>query len=501
MSSTGRGRAGVDRAHAAEPPVLLPAPHELTVSLRLAFRVGSQDDPPGREGLAGLTAAVMGEGATSRHPYAEILALLYPMAAAYDARVDKELTTFVGRVHRDDAAQFADLVLDAVTRPAFTDADVERLRGRALDTVRNALRYSSDEELARQVLHAAAFAGSRYGHPVIGTVAGLEAITPDEVRGFYREHFTRDRLILGVGGAYPDALPGRLRDGLESLPWGGAPRVPAPAAVQRGERRAVIVDRTGPAAAISFGFPVAVRRGERDFYALRLATCWLGEHRNSFSHLFQVIRAARGLSYGAYSYLEWLPEASVRQMPVPGVPRRRQLFEVWVRPVPRPSAHFALRAAVRELERLYEHGLDRDQLERTREFLARYSLHFAETTAARLGYAVDGRVYGTVSPGHLERLAEATATLTLEEVNAAIRRHLSPDRMVIAVVSDGADGLAEALVTDAPSPVEYASPKPEAVLAEDRLTAVHRLHLRREDIEVVPVRDLFERSFEPKGPR
>ena len=39
--------------------------------------------------------------------------------------------------------------------------------------------------------------------------------------------------------------------------------------------------QAGADASISFGFPIDVRRGERDFYALWIANSWLGEHRNS----------------------------------------------------------------------------------------------------------------------------------------------------------------------------------------------------------------------------
>ena len=62
-----------------------------------------------------------------------------------------------------------------------------------------------------------------------------------------------------------------------------------------------------------------------------------------------MIRETRGLNYGDYSYIEAYPEGGQRQMPPPNVARRQQLFEVWIRTLPNPQAHFALRAAMREL--------------------------------------------------------------------------------------------------------------------------------------------------------
>src|SRR5262249_50956166 len=49
------------------------------VSLRIAFRAGSQDDPPGKEGLASLTARMLAEGGSRDVPYAELLEKLYPL--------------------------------------------------------------------------------------------------------------------------------------------------------------------------------------------------------------------------------------------------------------------------------------------------------------------------------------------------------------------------------------------------------------------------------------
>ena len=68
-----------------------------------------------------------------------------------------------------------------------------------------------------------------------------------------------------------------------------------------------IVEKDAPATAISIGFPIDVLRGSKDWYALAVANSWLGEHRNSSSHLYQVIREARGLNYGDYSYIEHFP--------------------------------------------------------------------------------------------------------------------------------------------------------------------------------------------------
>ena len=481
--------------------VLLPVAGDPTISLSLSFAVGSADDPPGKEGLAALTADMLTQGATARHSYEQILERLYPLATGYDATVDKELTTIGGRVHGDKLDEYVELLTDAVLRPAFRGEDFERLKGDALNFVGNTLRFSSDEELAKAALTAAAFAGTRYAHPVDGTLAGLEAITLGDVETFYRRHFVGAKLTLGIAGGYGDRLVTQLEQALTALGGDGGkgdgagdaaarPAVEPPALAGR---RVVLIEKPGADASISFGFPLEVRRGERAFYALWLANSWLGEHRHVASHLYQVIRDARGLNYGDYSYIEAFPDAGELQMPPVNVPRRRQLFEVWIRTLPNDQAVFALRAALRELDGLIERGLTAEEFELTRKFLTKYSTHYAPTTAARLGYAIDDEFYGIGGGGHLARFRETMAELTPDEVNRAIASHWQTRNLVIAIVTGDADRLASRLAAGAPTPVEYPNTMPAELLAEDEAIAVWPLGIDAAAIERWPIATVFAR--------
>lgn len=472
--------------------VLLPIGEDPSVTFKVSFRVGSQNDPPGKEGLARVTATMLAEGSTTEHTYEEILTLLYPMATSYSVRVDKELTTFSGRAHKDHLEPFFGLLADAYLRPAFRPGDFERAKNKHLNELRNDLRYSSDEELGKAALIELVFGGAPYRHPVDGTVAGLESITLEDVKSFYTTHYVRNNVVLGLGGGYPPDMPQRFADSLELLGEGPAPELEAFDPAPISGRRVRLVSKPGADASISLGFPIDVQRGDREFYALWIANSWLGEHRNSSSHLYQVIREARGMNYGDYSYIEAFPNGGRRQMPPTHVVRQHQIFEIWIRTLPNDQAHFALRAAVRELDQLVENGLSEAELNLTRSFLSKYYLHFAETTFDRLGYAVDDRHYGIESPGHLARFGEMMRSITREEVNAAIRKHLRSNSLAIAIVSGEADALHRSLVDGSPSPMTYPSPKPAEILAEDKEIAAYPLGITEDVISVVTVEEIFE---------
>jgi len=483
----------VARAGAA-PPVLMPVARDPNVALEVRFAVGSQDDPPGKEGIAALCGALLSEGGTRTRSYDEILAALFPLAGGYGVRVDKELTTVSGEVHRDNLSAFYGQFAEAVLRPGFRAEDFERLRDDAVNAIEKGLRYSSDEELGKAALTWKVYRGTPYGHLTGGTVESLRALTLEDVRAFWDEHFTADNLVFGLAGAYPEGFDERVRADLARLGEGAPPAAPPPAPAPIEGRHVVLVEKPGPSTAISFGHPIDVLRGSRDFYALWLARSWLGEHRNSVSHLYQVIRAARGMNYGDYAYIEAFPEGGFRRMPPTGVGRRSQMFEVWIRPLPEEQAVFALRAALAEVEELVEEGLTPEEFAFQRDFLRKYALHYAETTAERLGYALDDRFYG-LDESHLARLQRVLDELTVEEVNAALKEHVHVDDLVIAMVTENAEEMQQRLVSDAPSPMDYGDvEKPAEVLAADERYATYPLAIRADRVEIVPVDAVFERG-------
>ena len=475
-------------------PVLLPVPADPTVSFQLWFQVGSQDDPIGKEGLAALTAAMMTEGATRRRSYAELLEALYPIAGGIGASVDKEMTLLRGSVHRDHARAFADLFLEVATQSAFMQQDFERLRDRAVSSIENDLRYASGEELGKATLTAMVHGNTRYAHPQVGTVSALKSKTLDDLKAFAARHFTRERCVLGLGGSYEPGLVTSLDTALASgLPSEAPAAAPAiqPAAL-RGRSVRIIHNPAAIGSSISMGVPVSVRRGSREFAALWLANSWLGEHRNSGSHLYQVIREERGLNYGDYSYIEAFPNGGRLSQPPQGVGRRSQMFEIWIRTVQPQHTLFALRAALREVELLRKNGLTQEQFENTKRFLRGYVLHFAESTQARLGYAIDDRFYGI--DNHLGNFRRQLDSLTLEEVNAAIREFMSVENLAIAIVARDGEALRKELAAGAPSPMAYGEKevKSSTIIAEDALIASWSLSISADGIEVVPVEQAFQ---------
>jgi len=474
-----------------EQMVLMPIDGDPTVSFRVFFNVGSQNDPAGKEGLAALTAAVMAEGSTVNRSYEDILAQLYPMAADISDQVDKEVTVFSGRTHIDNLDEYYGLFREVILEPAFKEEDFERVKTDVLNYVQTSLRYSQDEELGKEALYEFIFAGTPYGHIEEGHVKSLESITLADVKTFYETHYTWDNVVIGLGGGFANPFAKSVKKDFEKLPEGKATEAPAPRVRSIKGLHVQIIDKNAPATAISFGFPIDVTRGDPDFYALAMATAWLGEHRNSFSHLYEVIREKRGLNYGDYAYIEHFPGGHRRQFPPANVARRQQIFQVWIRPVPNEARLFAFRAAVRELQTLIEDGMSQEDFDLTRKFLKGYILHYAPTTTAKLGYALDDRFYGN-EKDHWGMYAEALDELTREDVNAAIEKHLSFKNLKVVFITPDAEGLKNALVNNEPSPITYQSEKPAEIYIEDKEISTYPLMLKPGNVKILKVDEVFE---------
>ena len=91
--------------------VLQPGTSPLVV-FRAAFMTGAAFDPPGKEGLASLTAAMLAEGGSRSMTYQQIVDAMYPMATAVNWQVDKEITVFTGTTHIENLDKYYGLLRD-----------------------------------------------------------------------------------------------------------------------------------------------------------------------------------------------------------------------------------------------------------------------------------------------------------------------------------------------------------------------------------------------------
>lgn len=472
------------------------------VAFNIWIKSGSAADPAGKEGLASLTASLVSGGATDQDKLETILEKLYPLAAGYGASVDKEMTNFTGRVHKDNLEAFYGLLKNALLTPAFAEADFSRIKMQRLNSLERSRRYSRDEELSKQLLYWLAYDGTPYHHPEEGYVDSVRSITVDDVRAFYRRHYARDNIVVSVGGGYPEGFPVRVRKDLDALPATASPKRPAPDRLTTRPPvgvKVLLVDKEAEASAISFGFPIRLLRSDPDFVPLLVANSYLGEHRNSVGRLYQAIRETRGMNYGNYSYIEAFPAGYATQQPRVNVARRSHLFEIWIRPISATAPGnlhdrtlFATRAALFELQKLVEKGMTPEAVATSKQFLRNYVGTWGTTIGRRLGYAVDDAFYGIGKPGYLQSLKAAVDRVTPEQVNAAIKKHLQGDSYYLVIVTQDAAALKKKLLSGEPTSITYAGERPAALLAEDEVISALPIKVKEADVTILPIEKVLQ---------
>ncbi|KAF0248070.1 MAG: zinc protease, partial [bacterium] len=462
------------------------------LNMKLLFSVGSAYDPPGKEGLSALAATMVSDAGSKEKSIDEINKAFFPIAASFGSQVDKEMTTFTGVVHRDNLDIFVNLALKQLIEPGFREDDFKRLKEQQLNSLKEDLRSSNEEELGKERLQQNIFAGTPYGHPVLGTVAGLQSITLDDVKNFVRNSYTKSNLMVGISGNAPDEFVKRLNIDLSNLLAGPAPVIPNSVKGRMPQGIEVeIIEKETLATAISFGFPIEVNRSHPDFAALWLARAWLGEHRSSVSHLYERIREIRGMNYGDYAYIEAFPRGMFQFFPDANIARRAQIFEVWIRPVVPTNAHFALRIATHELDKLTTTGLSQENFEAVREYLMKNVFVMTATQDQQLGYALDSKWYQTGE--FTAYMRDKLQSLTRDEVNRVIKKHLSAKNLQVVMITKDADSLRKQLMEDSFSAIKYDANKPQELLDEDKVIGGRKLNIRPEAIKITKVDDVFAR--------
>ena len=461
------------------------------IDVNFLFYTGAAADPAGKKGVAALTARMLTQGGSETRTYKKIQEGLYPLAGQFSSQLDKEMMSFTGRVHKDNADQWYQLISDQLLNPGWREDDFKRLKKELIDGIESGLKSSNDEELGKEVLYSKLYQGHSYQHFNSGDLSDLAAITIEDLKAFYSAQLTQAKLHLGITGAMPSNLKTQLITDLASLPVGDEKRLIIDKAPVLKGHHATIVEKSAQSTAVSFGFPIDTIRNDKDWAALWLVRSYFGEHRSSNSYLYKQIRQARGMNYGDYSYIEYFPRGMFKTKPDANLGRSSQIFQVWLRPLrSNNDAHFATRAAVYELDKLIADGMSEKNFQATRNYLTNYAPQLVASQDQQLGYALDSEFYQTDE--FVKYVRKQFAQLSLADVNRVIKENLQTDDIQYVFISADGEDMKKRLLSEQLSPLTYNSEKPAELLATDKIIESYKLTLAVKNIEVIAVDSVFK---------
>jgi predicted Zn-dependent peptidase len=395
-----------------------------TFSISARFDAGLAADDAAKPGLLTLTSDLMREGAGGRTGR-EIIEGFELLGAAWGAGSGSDATSFSLTALKPNLAASLDLFADIIRDPAFTPAELERVR--AIQLGRIAQEENNPNGIASRTITPMLYGP---GHPYarvssLGTVDGVKAITREDLVAFHQRWIRPDNMTLFVVG---DASIEEVKAQLEAAfgNW------TAPASVARGTKtfvapnpqgvgRIVLLDRPkSPQSVIIAAMPLGVK-GKDDPVELRIANEVLG---GSFTARINTnLRETKGWSYGAYAQL--------------GLPRENASYVV-AAPVQSDRTADSIEEIKKEFAAFFgakpitPAEFSRVISSNTRELPGQLE------TAAALRATLEANALLGRPDDYIPRLPARYRAMTIEQAMAAIRAQVDLSKMIWVVVGDAA---------------------------------------------------------------
>jgi predicted Zn-dependent peptidase len=397
--------------------VVAPVSKLPVVSMMAIVDAGAACDPPGREGLAQLTASALIEG-TRTLDGAQLTERFELLGGSVSPSTDWDYVAASTTVMTSRADAALGLLAEILMTPAFPDRELERLKSERLAELlqqRAEPRGLADEMFSRFLYGA----GSRYAAPEGGTEASVSPIIRDDVVVLHRERYRPAATTLVIAGDVTlDGALGMVERAFGR--WvGEAPRLATvrdrPASLQR--KVHLVLKADAPQSEVRIGH-VGVPRGHREYFRIVIMNAILGGLFSSRINLN--LRETHAYTYGAYSQYDW---------------RRGAGPFVVSTAVKSDVTDGAVREVLHEIARMREAAPGADELSLATSYLDGVFPIRYETTSAIAGALASLIVYG-LPDDYFDRYRENIRSVTAADVLAAAQAHLHPEQLQIAVVGD-----------------------------------------------------------------
>lgn len=390
--------------------------HDLPlVRVNVAVRVGAGDDPPQSDGLTNFASELMARGAGGR-TRAEIDAAFDALGTSLDVGTDYDGVTFEISVLKEKLDPALVLLADVLLRPDFPRAEADKLRREQLaqlDEMRD-----DDGSLVRRYFTRALYGAHPYGRTVLGTEATIAKLSLDGARAWHQRALTGGQVVFGVAGdvAAADAAQAIARH-FAALPAGGGEPAPRPPLARRQGLHLTVVDKPERTQSqILMGQP-APRWQEPDFLALQVATTAFG---GTFTaRLMDEVRSKRGLSYGASARV--------------GQGRGAKALVAHVFPSLEQTPE-TLELVLRLWREWIEDGVTEAEVVFARGYLGKSFAFTVATPEDRLELRTGLELAG-MPRDFADTFAARVATVTRADAVRALKNHLTPRDLEIAIVS------------------------------------------------------------------
>jgi zinc protease len=386
------------------------------VTVAVVIPGGSSQDPDHKNGLTDLTARMMLRG-TKNKTKRQIDLELDQMGGALSVTTQSEYSVFQGTVLSKNSARFIQLIEDILNAASFNESEFKRLKSEQLSNLKTAL--DDDSTLVGMRFSQNFFLGHPYSKNNAGRIRDITALQVQDLKEFYSKTFQkRNRLVVGLGdsNASTESQMTTLteKSNLTPIQVGSFLQKPQ----TQTKLKVVIFDK--PARTQS---QIIIGQTGASIQSPQLDALMLANHvfgGDSFqSRLMKELRVKRGWTYGARSQFKLASQP--------------HLWFLSFFPKSSDTAP-AIAEAMNQVRLLKEKGLSAEEFEFAKKSLIASSGFLVNTAKKRLENRMLEVLYG-LPKNYYQDYSKRLATLTLEQVNAALKSFLTPDQMMVGVVT------------------------------------------------------------------
>lgn len=366
--------------------------------------------------IASLTGMMLDRGTIRQDKYA-ISRQLEDVGAQIGFDVDNQVLGIHARCLRKDLPLVIGLIAEQLRSPAFDAREFDKARLQFVGTLKNYINntnFRARDAFTRDIYPV--------GHPnreasIDAYVQAAQAATLDQARAFHRRYYGPAHLTLVLVG---DLAVPQVKQQIASAfaGWqGGVDAIRAsPAAARPGESPLpeVISLADKPSVSIMLGQATPLRYRDADTLALRVGTAILGS--GFTGRLMSSVRDREGLTYGINAGIS--EDSFTNGMFAISATFAPQLLDK------------GIASTRRELQRWWSTGVTAKELEeRKSSVIGSYEVSLS--TTGGLANALLLAVQRGYDVAWLDEYPRAIRALDLAQVNAAIRAHLDPSKMVL----------------------------------------------------------------------
>ena len=390
-----------------------------TVAIQGSLNAGGMLDPEGKSGVAQMTAGLLLKGTTKRTADQIASAKDY-VGMSLSTGAGTESATFSGYSLSKNFDLMLDLLSDSLRNPTFPADEFDKLKARRLSGIKQEL--DSPEAVASRAFYGSVFPK---GHPyhqlsVDEEIANTTVISRDDAAGFYKSHYGPEGVILVVVGDV-DTQEALAKIKTYFGDWKGAgsakrspiPDVHLPAAIEK----KVIPMPDKSQVNVLLGYPGGLKRTDPDFYATMVMNFILGGGGALGSRLGDEIRDDMGLVYDVYSTFD----ASLGAGP--------WYASLGTNP---QNTDKAVNALVEQITLMRDKGSTQKEMQEAVDYIAGSFPVRLEKNSSIANTLHAAELYG-LGMDYIQRYQSIYRSVTLDQVNAAAKKYLHPDKYTLAI--------------------------------------------------------------------